>query len=198
MSLLSKKTLAKKLLTNKSFRKAFVYEHIKRSIPFQIRTMRTERKWSQAKAGEMLSKQQNAISRLESPAYGKMNLQTLMEVAEGFDVGLLIKFVPFSRLVKEYEDVSFESLSAKSVSDKAEAQKLEAWAASEIAAVQAQTSARHLRGLDSSVETTAVQRSLTFDTPQLAVDNTKTATPNQPLSVSQGTTARPLSTATAA
>jgi transcriptional regulator with XRE-family HTH domain len=134
VSLLSKKTLAKKILQNKKFRDAYVFEHIKRHIPFQVRTMRTERDWSQAKAGEAIGKPQNVISRLESPAYGKLTLQTLLDIARGFDVGLLIKFVPFSRLIGEYEDVSFDALSAASVSgddeaSKKEKQKIEEWAA---------------------------------------------------------------------
>lgn len=128
MSLLSKKTLTKKLLTSKTFREAFVWEHIKRSLPFQVRTMRDEREWSQEKAAEMLGKTQSVISRYESPAGASVNLQTLLEIAHGFDVGLLIKFVPFSRLVREYEDVSHFALSAKSVSDETEAASLGAWA----------------------------------------------------------------------
>lgn len=140
MSLLSKKTLAKKLLQNKKFREAYVFEHIKRHIPFQVRTMRTDREWSQAKAGEAIGKPQNVISRLESPAYGKLTLQTLLDIANGFDVGLLIKFVPFSRLVREYEDVSGEALSAKSVTDEDEAKEIERWAAAETATTVTGTS----------------------------------------------------------
>jgi len=132
VSLLSRKTLTKKLLQSKKFRAAYVFEHIKRSIPFQVRTMRTEREWSQAKAGEEIGKPQNVISRLESPAYGKLTLQTLLDIAKGFDVGLIIKFVPFSRLVREYEDVSFDALSAKSVSDKEEAQRIQDWATEDV------------------------------------------------------------------
>lgn len=127
MSLLSRKTLAKRLLSGKLFRKAYVWEHLKRSIPFQIRTMRDERGWSQERAAKELGKTQSIISRLESPAYGKVSLQTLVDIAEGFDVGLLIKFVPFSRLVTEYEDVSAAALSAKSLADPAEAAELEGW-----------------------------------------------------------------------
>src|SRR5258708_3756206 len=91
--------------------------------------MRTEREWSQAKAGEILGKPQNVISRLESPAYGKLSIQTLMEIAQGFDVGLIIKFVPFSRFLNEYNDVSFGALSAPSPTDKAEIQAIWHWAA---------------------------------------------------------------------
>jgi transcriptional regulator with XRE-family HTH domain len=90
--------------------------------------MRDERNWSQEEAAKELKKTQSLISRFESPAYGKMSLQTLVEIAEGFDVGLLIKFVPFSRLVREYQDVSYSALSAKSVSDPTEAARLKSWA----------------------------------------------------------------------
>jgi transcriptional regulator with XRE-family HTH domain len=90
--------------------------------------MRDERGWSQEKAGEALGKPQSVISRYESPDYGRVSLQTLREIASGYDVGLLIKFVPFSRLVQEYEDVSAGALSAKSLSDPTEAAKLQVWA----------------------------------------------------------------------
>src|ERR1043166_9203340 len=99
VSFVSKKTRVERLLKSKASRDAYVLENIKRMVPFQIRTMRDERGWSQAQAGEAIGKPQNVISRLESPAYGKLTLQTLLDVAKGFDVGLLIKFVPFSRLV---------------------------------------------------------------------------------------------------
>lgn len=127
MSFVSKKTRVERLLKSKASRDAYVLENIKRMVPFQIRTMREEREWSQAQAGEAIGKPQNVISRLESPAYGKLTLQTLLDIAKGFDVGLLIKFVPFSRLVREYEDLSPEALSAKSLSDEKEVAELRAW-----------------------------------------------------------------------
>lgn len=131
MNFVSRKTIVKKLLSSKTFRDAYVAENIKRVIPFQVRTMRDEREWSQERAGQELGKPQNVISRFESPTYGRMTVQTLQEIARGFDVGLIIKFVPFSRLVKEYEDVSFVGLSALSVSDDNEARALEEWAKEE-------------------------------------------------------------------
>jgi transcriptional regulator with XRE-family HTH domain len=110
----SRKETVKSITENREFREAYLWAYLKRMVPFQIRSMRTERDWSQAKAGEILGKPQNVISRLESPAYGKLSIQTLLEIAKGFDVGLLIKFVPYSRLVREYEDVSLEALKAAS------------------------------------------------------------------------------------
>lgn len=54
---------------------------------------------SQEKAVEKLGMNQNAISRLENPYYGKATLTTLKRIASAYDVGLLVEFVPFSRLI---------------------------------------------------------------------------------------------------
>lgn len=54
---------------------------------------------SQEQAVEKLGMNQNAISRLENPYYGKATLTTLKRIASAHDVGLLVEFVPFSRLI---------------------------------------------------------------------------------------------------
>jgi transcriptional regulator with XRE-family HTH domain len=128
VSFVSRQTRVTRLLKSKTARNAYVFENLKRMVPFQIRTMREERGWSQGRAGEALGKPQNVVSRLESPAYGKLTLQTLLDIAQGFDVGLLIKFVPFSRLVREYEDLSSKALSAQSINSSIETRRLLAWA----------------------------------------------------------------------
>ena len=133
MELLSKKDLVAKLRTSKKFRDAYVYEHVRNGIPFQTRALRTspERDWTQAELGAAAKKPRNVITRLENPNYGKLTLKTLFEIASAFDVALLIKFVPFSRLLREYEDVSSEALNAKSITDEEEVGALERWAAEE-------------------------------------------------------------------
>jgi transcriptional regulator with XRE-family HTH domain len=130
MSFGSRKETVQNIVANKEYRDFYTESYLKKSIPFQLRTMRTERDWSQIKAGEILGKGQNAISRLESPAYGKLTVQTLLEIAKGYDVGLIIKFVPYSRLLKEYDDVSFDALSAPSPTSqfKDELKALSDWA----------------------------------------------------------------------
>jgi hypothetical protein len=42
---------------------------------------------------------QNAISRLESPEYGRQTLTTLKRLAAAMDVALIARFVPFSELI---------------------------------------------------------------------------------------------------
>lgn len=130
MSFGSRKEKVKNIVADKAYRDFYNETYLKKWIPFQVKTLRNERKWSQEQAGEALGKGQNAISRLESPSYSKVTLQTLIEIAQGYDVGLIVKFVPFSRLLKEYEDVSSMSLRAPSPTDEFpdEIQALNDWA----------------------------------------------------------------------
>lgn len=132
MKLLSKASLVSKLLVSKKFRDAYVYEHIKNGVPFQIRAMREERGWTQTKLGEVSEKPRNVITRLEDPNYGKLTIKTLLEIASAFDVALLIRFIPFSRLLREYDDTSSSALGVPSISR--EAHQLKKWAQSKAAA----------------------------------------------------------------
>ncbi len=131
MSFGSRKETVTNLIEDKEYRFFYMQSHLKKSIPFQMRTMRSERNLSQIQAAEILGKAQNALSRLESPAYGRLTVQSLLDIAKGYDVGLVVKFVPYSRLLREYEDVSFEALSAPSPTAEfpAELEALNLWAA---------------------------------------------------------------------
>ncbi len=131
MSLLSKSKLAERLLSSRKVRDAYVYEHVRNGIPFQIRTLRKDRDWSQAELADAADTSRTVITRIEDPNYGRLTLKTLFEIASAFEVALLVKFVPFSRLVGEYEDVSSSALSVPSVSDRRERSALLAWAQAE-------------------------------------------------------------------
>lgn len=108
------KLLAK--LGNKEYRDAYVEEKVATSLPFQIRALREQpgREWSQAELGERAGMRQNAISRLEDAESGTPSITTLLRLARAFDVALLVKFVPFSKLLSEFADSSSEALSALS------------------------------------------------------------------------------------
>lgn len=115
MSVISKlKLLAK--LRNKEYRDAYVEEKVATSLPFQIRALREQpgREWSQAELGRRAGMRQNAISRLEDAESGTPSISTLLRLARAFDVALLVKFVPFSKLLSEFADLSSEALSAVS------------------------------------------------------------------------------------
>lgn len=100
MSLNSRKQLLTQLREGLEERAAFVQAQIDVGLPLQIRLMRERRGWSQQEVAQRMDTSQNAISRIESLSYGKPTLSTLKKLAETFDVGLVVQFVPFSELVK--------------------------------------------------------------------------------------------------
>ena len=64
------------LLKDKEYRDAFVEEHINTGLPFQIRALRKQRKWSQKKLARKAEMEQVRISVLEDPNYAKFSLRT--------------------------------------------------------------------------------------------------------------------------
>src|SRR5258708_22253274 len=77
----------------------FVESHLSKNLAFQIRTMRDHKDWSQAQLASAVGMNQNAVSRIENPYYGKTTLSTLKRIASAFDVALVVRFVPYSELV---------------------------------------------------------------------------------------------------
>lgn len=61
--------------------------------------MRDSKNWNQEQLAERVGMNQNAVSRLENPFYGKATLTTLKRLAEAFDVALIVRFAPFGELI---------------------------------------------------------------------------------------------------
>jgi transcriptional regulator with XRE-family HTH domain len=93
-----RKILIRRLRRGKAVRAQFVASHMAKGVAFQIRAIRDRLKLSQEQLAAEVGMTQNAISRLESPDYGKPTLTTLRRLAAAFDVGLIVRFVPFSEL----------------------------------------------------------------------------------------------------
>lgn len=98
--------LAKRLARSKEARARFVESHLKKSIAFQIRSLRNREHWTQTEFADHLGMrrqrkghQTNVSGRLENSRYGKHSLTTLRKIAAAFDVALVVWFIPFSRLI---------------------------------------------------------------------------------------------------
>ena len=89
-----------KKLRNKDFRDSFVASQISNTIAAQIFSLREARGWKQAEVAVRAGMKQSRISDLEDPNYENYQTRTLVKLASAFDVGLVVKFVPFSELAK--------------------------------------------------------------------------------------------------
>ena len=99
MNLNSRESLIARLRRGRSVRERFVASHLDKGIGHQLRATRERLKWSQERLAEKAGMNQNAISRLESRDYGKPTITTLKRLAAALDVGLIVRFVPFSEMV---------------------------------------------------------------------------------------------------
>jgi transcriptional regulator with XRE-family HTH domain len=106
-------------LTDPDFRKQFIDEHISVGIAFQIHGLRERQGLKQKQLAERLGdeKKQPLISAWENPDYGKYTLGTLKDLAKAFDVGLLVRFVPFSKLVDWTIDLTHDVIAPPSFSE---------------------------------------------------------------------------------
>lgn len=103
-------------LRRKPYREAYVEENVRTGIAYQIRALREKRGWSQKKFAEVLGKPQSVLSRIEDPDYGKLSVQTLLEVAAALDLALLVQFSDFPEFIQRMADVSPDGLNRQSFS----------------------------------------------------------------------------------
>ncbi len=109
-------------LRDPEFRKQLIDEHINVGIAFQIRSLRDRQKLTQTTLAELLGdkRKQPLISEWENPNYGKYTLATLKDLAKAFDVGLLVRFVPFSTLVDWTVDLTRDVIAPPSFNEEQE------------------------------------------------------------------------------
>ncbi len=104
------------LLGEKEFRDEFVADKVKSRIALMIRALRDQggRGWTQTELGKKMGKPPNVVSRLEDPDYGKMSLQTLLEVAAAFELPLLVDIPSWDDWVRKMGSLTESSLQQQS------------------------------------------------------------------------------------
>jgi transcriptional regulator with XRE-family HTH domain len=100
-------------LASKDYRDGLVEAEIGNNIAFQLKAMLRERGWTQQQLAEYAKTAQPLISKYLS-GYEQYSLQTLKNLASGFDVGLIVSFAPFSEIVDRYVGRSYASIAIPS------------------------------------------------------------------------------------
>jgi hypothetical protein len=104
-------------LKDKLYRDSFVAARARRFLAHQMRAIRGA--MSQAEFGKLIDKPQSVVSRFEDPSYGKMTINSLLDIAAKVDRALVVQFVDWTQFLKMTEDDS-ESASSPASYDAAD------------------------------------------------------------------------------
>jgi len=121
-----KSQLIDKLKTNKKSRASYIRAHIGVNVPSQLRALRRRREdMTQKQLADEAEMLQPRISVVERPGETKYNLETLVRLAAALKVGLIVKFVSFSEMLRWQNGFSQDSFDATTIDDDIEFQSEE-------------------------------------------------------------------------
>ncbi|WP_247321503.1 helix-turn-helix transcriptional regulator [Bradyrhizobium sp. 141] len=89
-------------------------DKVRSYIAFQMRALREQRRWNQGDLAKAAGKTQSVISRLEDPDYGKLSLQSCLEIAVAYDLPLLVQFVEWDDWLTRMSNMSPSALRKRS------------------------------------------------------------------------------------
>jgi transcriptional regulator with XRE-family HTH domain len=110
-------------MKRKAYRDAFVSGHISTTVSAQIAMLREENGWTQKQLADKAGMRQPRISALEDPNCENYEVDTLKRLASAFDVGLTVRFEPFSEIVSWASSVTDAKIAVPSFEDDA----IEVW-----------------------------------------------------------------------
>jgi len=99
---------------SKEYRHAFIDEAIRTRIAAQITALRNNRGWDYKMFAQELNKKVSWVYRLEDPNANAPTIPSLLEVASAFDIGLDVRFRPFSDLLDDVTTLKPGSFSVPS------------------------------------------------------------------------------------
>ncbi|MGY8663505.1 helix-turn-helix transcriptional regulator [Bradyrhizobium sp. UFLA05-109] len=101
-------------LADEEFRHEYMMDKVRSYIAFQIRALREQRRWSQGDLAKAAGKTQSVISRLEDPDYGKLSLQSCLDIAVAYDLPPLVQFVEWDDWLTRMSNMSPSALRKRS------------------------------------------------------------------------------------
>jgi transcriptional regulator with XRE-family HTH domain len=104
-----------KKFERKSYRDGYLFTQVRSAIAHQIQALRAKFRLTQAEFAERTQKKQSTISRLESTQYGKVRVQTLLDIASSMDVALLVQFVSYPEFLRRTSDMSEAALQPQTI-----------------------------------------------------------------------------------
>lgn len=84
-----------KKFDRKDYRDEYLETTVRAGLAYQIRALRAKLDLSQSEFAVLTDKKQSTISRLEDTEYGRVSVQTLLDIAKAVGVAVVIRFVDY-------------------------------------------------------------------------------------------------------
>lgn len=95
---------------DEEYRHTYANDFLDAYIATQLRFLRQQHNWTQAKLADLAGMKQTRISVLEDVNYSSWSISTLRRLAEAFDLRLRVTFEEFGTLVNDYDNLSEKGL----------------------------------------------------------------------------------------
>lgn len=105
-----------KLISDSATRVSYTKASVGVNVASQIRALRRRRGMTQKALAEAAGMKQSRISAVETPGY-QISVETLVRLAAAFEVGLQVKFVPYSEMLHWENEYSPDSFDVVSISE---------------------------------------------------------------------------------
>ena len=101
------------------YREAYLEASVEQNIAWQIKFNRESRNLDQKEFAKLLGTGQSAVSRMEDPSYGRLNLKSILKVAHIFKCAISIKLISYSELAEQNQSFSKKTVLVNSFDDEA-------------------------------------------------------------------------------
>ena len=102
-------------MARKEYRDGYMQGRVRAGIAYQLQALRKKFGISQTEMAKRTKKTQSVISRLESEEYGRVSVQTLLDIASGLDVALLVRFVSYPTFLEQAANMSEKALQPETI-----------------------------------------------------------------------------------
>jgi transcriptional regulator with XRE-family HTH domain len=102
---------------SRDYRNEYLDTTVRAGISYQISALRAKTGLTQTAFAAKLGKPQSVVSRLECSEYGRVTVQTLLDIAKALDIALVIRFVDYPTFFRTADRMAPTDLAVDDIND---------------------------------------------------------------------------------
>ena len=103
--------------SRKEYRDGYLHTRVRSGIAYQIQALRSKFIKTQEQFAELTGKKQSTISRLENPDYGRVSVQTLLDIASACGLALIVRFVSYPEFLAQTANTTERALQPDTIDE---------------------------------------------------------------------------------